>query len=177
MVIGNSRNRLIKVLRARGSSPAEGSSKTNICGFMDNTVAMIMRFFSPTRRGEDRQRPARKVQVTDDDVLSMQVEEFRKECQGVAGSPDSIQTSQDHPPCRGLDLYTSWYEYLVSFLHEENRHLAFRSTLCCRSKERSAQYRWCRTQGTSIRSSVDRLGSPAFHSSPCSWVLGRLVHW
>jgi hypothetical protein len=48
IVTGNSRSKLINVLRARGSGPADGSSKTKMLGFMEGTVAMVIHFYPPT---------------------------------------------------------------------------------------------------------------------------------
>ena len=50
IVIGSSLSRLISVRRARGSRPADGSSSTRICGSIESTVAMAIRFFSPMLR-------------------------------------------------------------------------------------------------------------------------------
>jgi hypothetical protein len=36
-----------------GSSPADGSSKTRMPGFMESTVAMVMHFFPPALRKEE----------------------------------------------------------------------------------------------------------------------------
>ena len=50
MVMGSSSSRWISERRARGSRPAVGSSSTSTSGCMESTVAMAMRFFSPTLR-------------------------------------------------------------------------------------------------------------------------------
>jgi hypothetical protein len=53
VVIGSWRSKLINVLLARGSSPAEGSSKTKILGFLESAMAMAMRFFPTALRREE----------------------------------------------------------------------------------------------------------------------------